>query len=272
MSPKWSSDEIKAWQSRPLDEVIRSSTSTGSVGIGDNGVITTKVACSPSAWTSRAANAPWAARSKIARAPNSGRRSSSTCATAETRHPHRLLRQLDRPARRDPLDFTPIPWCKPESFMSSGMRCSSCWLFFKDRREVATAMHAIYTAPTVDRAQVGASSRSWISDSAPSTRARLMSGTTPGPNSSRSSTIRWSYPRSSTPPRCHRVDKSPVAQNRREPTAISPEQGRRGEVLVYLGLRNVSSERGGYSGTGTPNWTVALNTLSRLFPGRIPLC
>lgn len=36
--------------------------------------------------------------------------------------------------------------------------------------------------------------------------------------------------------------------------------------LLYLGLRNISSERGGFSGTGTYNWTVALNTLARLFP------
>ena len=26
--------------------------------------------------------------------------------------------------------------------------------------------------------------------------------------------------------------------------------------LLYLGLRNISSERGGFSGTGTYNWTV----------------
>jgi putative transposase len=42
--------------------------------------------------------------------------------------------------------------------------------------------------------------------------------------------------------------------------------------LIYLGLRNITSERGGYSGTGTRNWTVALNALATLFPGRIPLC
>ena len=42
--------------------------------------------------------------------------------------------------------------------------------------------------------------------------------------------------------------------------------------LIYLGLRNISSERGGYSGTGTRNWTVALNALAALFPDRIPLC
>jgi putative transposase len=42
--------------------------------------------------------------------------------------------------------------------------------------------------------------------------------------------------------------------------------------LLYLGLRNISSERGGYSGTGTKNWTLALNALAALFPNRIPLC
>ena len=36
--------------------------------------------------------------------------------------------------------------------------------------------------------------------------------------------------------------------------------------LLYLGLRNISSHRGGFSGTGTYNWTVALNTLARLVP------
>jgi putative transposase len=41
--------------------------------------------------------------------------------------------------------------------------------------------------------------------------------------------------------------------------------------LLYLGLRNISSKRGGKSGTGTPGWTMALNTLAILFPGRLPL-
>ncbi|MGH3501006.1 MAG: IS256 family transposase [Nocardioidaceae bacterium] len=40
--------------------------------------------------------------------------------------------------------------------------------------------------------------------------------------------------------------------------------------LIYLGLRNISSQRGGSSGTGTYGWTVALNTLVRVFPGRLP--
>ena len=41
--------------------------------------------------------------------------------------------------------------------------------------------------------------------------------------------------------------------------------------LLYLGLRNISSKRGGESGTGTNGWTMALNTLAILFPGRLPL-
>jgi len=41
--------------------------------------------------------------------------------------------------------------------------------------------------------------------------------------------------------------------------------------LLYLGLRNISSKRGGESGTGTCGWKMALNTLVVLFPGRLPL-
>lgn len=41
--------------------------------------------------------------------------------------------------------------------------------------------------------------------------------------------------------------------------------------LLYLGLRNISSKRGGESGTGTQGWKTALNTLVVLFPGRLPL-
>ncbi|WP_308205707.1 transposase, partial [Frankia sp. AiPs1] len=40
--------------------------------------------------------------------------------------------------------------------------------------------------------------------------------------------------------------------------------------LLYLGLRNISSHRGGESGTGTHGWKIALNTLVNLFPGRLP--
>lgn len=41
--------------------------------------------------------------------------------------------------------------------------------------------------------------------------------------------------------------------------------------LVYLGLRNISSNRGGESGIGTYGWKIALNTLVVRFPGRLKL-
>lgn len=36
--------------------------------------------------------------------------------------------------------------------------------------------------------------------------------------------------------------------------------------LLHLGLRTISSQRRGFSGTGTYNWTVALNTPTGPFP------
>lgn len=67
-----------------------------------------------------------------------------------------------------------------------------------------------------------------------------------------------------------RVDQLPAAKDHQRPRAL-PRQGCRIELL-YLGLRNISSHRGGDSGTGTQGWKVALNTIARLFPGRLPLC
>jgi putative transposase len=43
------------------------------------------------------------------------------------------------------------------------------------------------------------------------------------------------------------------------------------KLLLYLGLRNISSKRGGESGIGTHGWKIALNTLVVLFPGRLTL-
>lgn len=41
--------------------------------------------------------------------------------------------------------------------------------------------------------------------------------------------------------------------------------------LLYLGIRNLTSKRGGESGTGTHGWRQALNTLIVYFPGRLPI-
>ena len=41
--------------------------------------------------------------------------------------------------------------------------------------------------------------------------------------------------------------------------------------LLYLALRNVSTKRGGEAGTGTPGWTAALNAFALQFPDRLPI-
>lgn len=41
--------------------------------------------------------------------------------------------------------------------------------------------------------------------------------------------------------------------------------------LIYLGLRNISSQRGGELGTGTWGWKRALNAFALQFPDRLPL-
>jgi putative transposase len=41
--------------------------------------------------------------------------------------------------------------------------------------------------------------------------------------------------------------------------------------LLYLGIRNISRQRGGDTGTGTLGWKKALNALAIHFPARLPL-
>ena len=38
--------------------------------------------------------------------------------------------------------------------------------------------------------------------------------------------------------------------------------------LLYLAVRNITTERGGEAGTGTWGWTACLNQLAIYFPGR----
>ena len=41
--------------------------------------------------------------------------------------------------------------------------------------------------------------------------------------------------------------------------------------LIYLALRNISDQRGGEAGTGTHGWKTALNAFAMQFPDRLPL-
>lgn len=138
---------------------------------------------------------------------------------------------------------------------------------YKDRKKVATSMRAIYSAPTVDGAELALKEfdaaygqqypgavdvwRNAWPEFVPfldyPVELRKIVYTTNAIES-----INFQL-RKITKNRGHFPDKDAAMK------------------LLYLGLRNISSQRGGYSGTGTYNWTVALNTLAKLFPGRIPL-
>lgn len=41
--------------------------------------------------------------------------------------------------------------------------------------------------------------------------------------------------------------------------------------LVYLGIRNIETTRGGELGTGTQGWHQALNAFAVQFPNRLPI-
>lgn len=260
-------DEIKAWQSRPLDEVYPILYIDGlRLRIGDNGVITTKVAYlaigvdlegrkhALGCWIQDSEGAKFWQKVVIDLRNRGVRDILIACCDGLTGLPDAI---------RSIYPDTVVQTCVVH-VIRNAMRFVS----YKDRKKVATAMRAIYTAPTVDGAELALKEfdqhfgaqypgaidvwRNAWPEFIPfldyPVELRKIVYTTNAIES-----INFQL-RKITKNRGHFPDKDAAMK------------------LLYLGLRNISSERGGYSGTGTPNWTVALNTLSRLFPGRIPLC
>ena len=52
---------------------------------------------------------------------------------------------------------------------------------------------------------------------------------------------------------------------------MSTNKGQAPIKLVYLGIRNIETRRGGELGTGTQGWHQALNAFAVQFPNRLPL-
>ncbi|GFG85641.1 hypothetical protein MALGJ_23170 [Mycolicibacter algericus] len=260
-------DEIKAWQSRPLDEVYPILYIDGlRLRIGDNGVITTKVAYlaigvdldgrkhALGCWIQDSEGAKFWQKVVIDLRNRGVRDILIACCDGLTGLPDAI---------RSIYPDTVVQTCVVH-VVRNAMRFVS----YKDRKKVATAMRTIYTAPTVDGAELALKEfdqqfgtqypgaidvwRGAWPEFVPfldyPVELRKIVYTTNAIES-----INFQL-RKITKNRGHFPDKDAAMK------------------LLYLGLRNISSERGGYSGTGTHNWTVALNTLARLFPGRIPLC
>ena len=261
-------DEIKAWQSRPLDEVYPILYIDGlRLRIKDNGVITTKVAYlaigvdlegrkhALGVWIQDSEGAKFWQKVVIDLRNRGVRDILIACCDGLSGLPDAI---------RSIYPDTVVQTCVVH-VIRNAMRFVS----YKDRKKVATSMRAIYTAPTTEAAELA------LKDFDTTYGAQY-----PGAID----VWRGAWPEF-VPFLDYPVELRKIVYTTNAIESINfqlrkitknrghfPPDKDAAMKLLYLGLRNISSHRGGFSGTGTYNWTVALNTLARLFPGRIPLC
>ena len=147
------------------------------------------------------------------------------------------------------------------------IRNASKFVSYTDRKKICAAMRAIYTAPTVEAAELAfaAFKDTWGEKY---------------PGAVQVWDNAWSdfIPFLDYPPALRLVvyTTNLIESMNFQLRKITKNRGHFPDTdaamkLIYLGLRNISSERGGSSGTGTQGWKTALNTLATLFPGRLPL-
>ncbi|MGH3940262.1 MAG: IS256 family transposase [Pseudonocardiaceae bacterium] len=138
---------------------------------------------------------------------------------------------------------------------------------FGDRKKVAAAMRAIYTAPTVEAAELALNDfRTEFGRQYPGSVAVWERA--------------WPefIPFLDYPPELRKVvyTTNLIESINYQLRKITKTRGHfpsdeAAIKLLYLGIRNISSKRGGDAGTGTWGWKQALNSLVLLFPGRLPL-
>jgi putative transposase len=257
-------DEIKAWQSRPLDEVYPILYVDGlRLRIKDSGVVTTKVAY------------------LAIGVDTEGRKHALGCWIADTEGAkfwQKVLTDLANRGVRDILiaccdGLTGLPdaiaGVFPDTVVQTCVvhviRNAMRFVSYGDRKKVAAAMRSIYTAPTLEAAELA------LGEFDKQFGAQYPGAIDVWKNAWNEFTPFLDYPaelrkivyttnaiesinfqlRKITKNRGHFPDKDAAMK------------------LLYLGLRNISTTRGGSSGTGTSGWTKALNTLVTLFPGRL---
>lgn len=138
---------------------------------------------------------------------------------------------------------------------------------YADRKEVAAGMRAIYTAPSLEAAEVEL--KNFDAD---------FGGQYPGAVDVWCRAWNEFIPFLDYPPALRLIvyTTNAIESINFQLRKITKNRGHfpsdeDAMKLLYLGLRNISSKRGGKSGTGTPGWKKALNTMAVLFPGRLPL-
>ena len=259
-------EEIKTWQSRPVDEVYPIVYVDGiRVKVKEGGVVTAKVAY------------------LVLAVDTEGRKHVLGCWVQDTEGAKfwaKVLTDLRNRGLQDILicccdGLTGLPDAIRSVFPHTVvqtcvvhvMRNAFRFVSYKDRKKLATSMRTIYTAPTLEAAELAlAAFETQWGESCPGAvdvwklawdeftpfldypaELRRIVYTTNAIES-----INFQL-RKITKTRGHFPDKDAAMK------------------LLYLGIRNISSQRGGESGTGTHGWKIALNTLVRYFPGRLPM-
>jgi putative transposase len=258
-------DEIKAWQSRPLDEVYPILYVDGiRLRIKDNGVVTTKVAY------------------LAVGVDVDGRKHALGCWIQDTegaRFWQKILADLRNRGVRDLLivccdGLTGLPDAVTAVFPDAVVqtcvvhviRNAMRFVSFTDRKAVVKAMKEIYTAPTLEAAELGLAAFD-----------NQFGKQYPGAVDVWRHAWAEFIPFLDYPPELRKIvyTTNAIESINFQLRKITKNRGHFPDrdaamKLLYLGLRNISSQRGGESGTGTHGWKVALNSLVNLFPGRLP--
>lgn len=259
-------DEIELWRNRPVDEVYPIVYIDGlRIKIRDKAAVTVKSA------------------HLVIGVDVEGRKHALGCWIAEAEGAkfwHSVLTQLRNRGLRDIL----IACCDglsglPEAITSvfpdtvvqtcvvHVIRNAMRFVSYQDRKKIAKSMKTIYTAPTVEAAELAFKDldATW-------------GGQYPGVIDVWRRAWNEFIPFLDYPPELRRIvyTTNAIESINFQLRKITKTRGHfpsdeAAMKLIYLGLRNISSKRGGDSGTGTYGWKKALNTLVVHFPGRLPI-
>ncbi|MGH3781378.1 MAG: IS256 family transposase [Pseudonocardiaceae bacterium] len=259
-------DEVEIWRNRPVDEVYPIVYVDGiRIKVRDRGAVTTKVAhlvIGIDVEGRKHALGLWIAEAEGAKFWLS------------------VLHQLRNRGLRDVLilccdGLTGLPDAVTSVFPDTVVqtcvvhviRNAMMFVSYQDRKKVAAGMRAIYTAPSVEAAEMELRNLD-----------NAFGKQYPGVIDVWRRAWNEFIPFLDYPPELRRIvyTTNAIESINYQLRKVTKTRGHfpsdeAAMKLLYLGLRNISSKRGGESGTGTGGWKVALNTLVVLFPGRLPL-
>lgn len=259
-------DEIKTWQSRPLDEVYPILYVDGiRVRVRDAGVVTTKTAYLAVGVDVEGYKQPlgiWIGDAESAKFW------AKVCTDLRNRGVADILI-----ACCDGLTGLPdairsaFPDVVVQTCVVHVVRNAMRFVSYGDRKKIAADMRAVYTAPTLEAAELAF------------TQFETKWGNQyPGTIQVWKNAWNDFTPFLDYPGELRRIvyTTNAIESINYQLRKITKTRGHFPDVdaavkLVYLGLRNISPIRGGESGTGTHGWKRAMNILVTYFPGRLPM-